>query len=57
MLGFGGGNRNIEPTGKIVRRKIILLIGRDDLRMPLVKEGKGTTRRADIHRLPKTVED
>jgi hypothetical protein len=32
-----------------------LLISRDNLRVPLIKKGERTTRRADIHRLPKAI--
>ena len=39
-----------------MRREIVLVIGRDHLGVPLVKEGKSTTRRADIDRLPKAIE-
>jgi hypothetical protein len=56
MLGFWRGDRKVEPTREIVRRKVVLLIGRDDLRVSLVEKRKGTTRRADIHRLPEAIE-
>jgi hypothetical protein len=46
----------IEPAIEIVREKIILRIGRNDLRVPLINEREGSTRRADIHRLPQAIE-
>ena len=51
----GAEMEKVEPAREIMRRKVILLIGRDDLRVPLVEKRKGTTRRADVHRLPKAV--
>src|SRR5438067_370526 len=56
VLGFRRGDGNVEPAREIVGREIVLLVGRDDLRVSLVKEGKGATRRADVDRLPKAVE-
>jgi hypothetical protein len=38
-----------------MRGKVVLLIGRDNLRVSLVEKSKGTTRRADIHRLPEAI--
>jgi hypothetical protein len=35
--------------------KVVLVIGRDDLRVSLVEKGEGTTRRADVHRLPEAI--
>jgi len=55
MLGLGSGDGKVEPAGEIVRGKVVLVIGRDDLCMSLVEECKGTTRRADIHRLPEAI--
>ena len=35
--------------------KVVLMIGRDDLRVSLVEKGKSPTRRADVHRLPEAI--
>ena len=56
VLGLRRGDGKVEPAREIVRGEIVLLIGRDDLRVSLVEKGKSTTRRADIHRLPKAIE-
>ncbi len=57
VLGFGRADREVAPAVEIMGREIILLIGPDNLGMALVKEGEGTTRRADVHRLPEAVEN
>ena len=57
MLGFRGADREIPPTIEVVGGEIILVIGPDNLRVSLVKKREGTTRRANIHRLPKAVEN
>jgi len=38
-------------------REIILLIRPDDLGVPLIKQGKGTTSGADIDRLPEPIKN
>lgn len=57
VLWFWRGEGEIAPAGEIMGREIILPIGEDDLGVPLVKKGKGSTRRADVHRLPEAVKD
>ena len=56
VLGLRRGDGDIEPAREIMRREIVLLVGRDDLRVPLVEKGKSTTRRANIDRLPEAIE-
>ena len=55
MLGRGSVDGKIEPARKVVGREIILQIGRNDLRVALIEQGKGATRRADIDRLPEAI--
>lgn len=56
VLGLGRGQRDIEPAREIMRREIVFVISCDNLGMALVKQGESTTRRADIDRLPKTIQ-
>ena len=56
-LVFGPGGGKIAPAIKVVCEKIVLLIGWNDLGMTRVDQGEGTTRRADVHRLPEAVQD
>jgi len=57
MVGFRSSNREIAPAVEVVGGEVILLVGPDHLGVPLVKKGEGTTRRANIHRLPEAVEN
>jgi len=57
MLRLGGAEGEVEPAAEIVGGKVVLWIGPDNLGMALVKEGKGTTRRANINRLPEAVKN
>src|SRR5438270_1783560 len=54
MLRRRGGE--IAPAIEAVSKEIIRRIRRNDMSVPLVKQGKSTTRRADLDRLPKTVQ-
>jgi len=56
VLRFRRRDGDIEPAREIVGREIILPIGRHNLGVPLIKKRKGTTRRADIDRLPEAIE-
>ena len=47
----------IAPAFEIVRREVVRVIRRNNLRVPCVYERKGATRRANVHRLPEPVED
>ena len=40
-----------------MREKIILRIGGHDLRVTLINEREGSTRRADIYRLPQAIQN
>ena len=55
VFGLRREDGKVEPTREIMRGKVVLMIGRDDLRVSLVEKGKGTTRRADVHRLPEAI--
>ena len=46
----------IAPAFEIVRRKVVRVIRRNNLRVPCVYERKGAAGRADVHRLPESVE-
>ncbi|MEN3368112.1 MAG: hypothetical protein V7609_255 [Verrucomicrobiota bacterium] len=55
-LMVGSGDGEIAPARKIMGQKIIGHIGRDDLGVALIKEGKGASGGTDIYRLPEAVE-
>lgn len=57
MLGGWRVAGKITPARKIVSGKVVLLIGPDNLRVTLIEERKGTTRGANIHRLPEAVKN
>jgi len=46
----------IPPAFEVVRRKVVCVIRRNNLRVPGIDERKGAAGRADIHRLPEPVE-
>ena len=48
--------RQIPPAFEIVRRKVVRVIRRNNLRVPCINERKGPAGRADVYRLPKPVE-
>lgn len=54
---FGRSGREIAPAVEIMGQKIICFIGRNNVGMPGVDQGKGASSRADIHRLPQTVKN
>jgi hypothetical protein len=54
---FRRGSREIEPAIEIVREKIILRIGGNDLRVAGINKREGAPRRADIHRLPQAIQN
>jgi hypothetical protein len=54
MLGRVRGQ--IAPAFEIVRRKIVRVIRRNNLRVPCIYERKGAPSRADVHGLPEPVE-
>jgi len=47
--------RQVAPAFEVVRRKIVRVIGRNNLRMPCINERKGAAGRADVDRLPESV--
>lgn len=53
---LGIGLRKIPPAFEVVGEKVILLVRRYDLRVPLIEQGEGATDRAGIDRLPQAVE-
>ena len=53
---FGIGDGKMPPTGKIMGQKIARPVGRDNLRMPLVKKRERTPRRTGVDGLPQPVE-
>ena len=54
MLGRVRGQ--IAPAFEIVRRKVVCVIGRNNLGLPCVYERKGAPSRADVHGLPEPVQ-
>ena len=46
----------IAPAFEVVRRKVVRGIGRNNLGVTRVNEGKGASSRADVHRLPEAVQ-
>jgi hypothetical protein len=46
----------VAPAFEIVRRKVVRVIRRNNLRVPCIYERKGTPSRADVHGLPEPVE-
>jgi hypothetical protein len=46
----------IAPAFKVVRRKVVRVIRRNNLGVPCVYERKGAASGADVHRLPEPVE-
>lgn len=53
---FRIGDGKMPPTRKIMGQKIARPVGRDNLRMPLVKKGERTPRRTGVDGLPQPVE-
>jgi hypothetical protein len=52
----GRVRRQIAPTFEIVREKVVRIIGRNNLSLPRIDKGKGSTGRTDVYRLPEPVE-
>ena len=56
-LVFRSQGGEIEPAVEIVGEEVILRIGGNDLCVALIDESKSATRRADVNRLPKAVQN
>ncbi|MDB6146337.1 MAG: hypothetical protein JWO45_1, partial [Spartobacteria bacterium] len=54
---FRGGGREIAPAFEIMRQKIICIIRRHDVGVAGVNQRERATRRTDVDRLPKAVQD
>jgi len=52
----GRVRRKVAPTFEIVREKIIGIIGRNDVGVSGINQGERAADRADVHRLPETIE-
>jgi hypothetical protein len=53
---FRSGCGKIAPTVKIVRQKVVRLIGRNNMGVAGVNESERAARRADVDRLPEAVQ-
>jgi hypothetical protein len=54
MIGCVRGQ--IAPAFEVVRRKVVRVIRRNNLGVPCIHERKGAASRANVHRLPESVE-
>jgi len=53
---IGRVRRKIAPAFEIVRQEIIRVVRGDDMRVSGIDERERTSRRADVHRLPETIQ-